>query len=463
MNMNKSLQIIFFVLSLSFFFPTILTAQENDTTQAKFIITQMRLPFPPSKDKKPKYYSLDDEVANTLNEAKKELGLSDVVVAIYIDSTSEIEDDEILDFAVLNFNEVTWFKEALVVMATEIFQEGVPPAEEEEYFSLGEDNQGNKAGDYSKNVQTQLSVYALFINIETGESLGSLDLEVFHTGGSSEKSKAKAMSSLKKKAKAEFKRIYWFSSDVITTDKGKPGIPFGTKSRVGKGLIFELFEPDRIWELDDEEFLVPGSSAAIATVADTSADSSGLRILRQWRYIYPGNWAVEHPAPIFALGLNFSPPSIGSYSNLGISFHFAPLKNFDYGVGIQISTVIDSYEEDDYGFGFGCFGIWRFINTSKIDFGGKLGIDLDIPFKKDDDGQIVHTVLFSSNIGIVGEFLLSRKLDFVINAGYRIGTRTDDWEYSEDEESYPAYWEKDAPAVENSGLILSVGFKYLLF
>lgn len=461
--MNKSIPIILFALTLSFFFSSDLASQENDTTEAEIIITQMRLAFPPSKDKTPKYYSLDDEVASTLNEAKKELGLSEVVVGIYIDSTSEIEDGKFVNFAVLNFNEVTWFREAIVIIATEIFQEGVPPADQEDYFSLGKDNMEKKAGASSQNIQTQLLVYALFINIATGESLGSLDLEAFHTGGAAKKSKAKAMGSLKKKAKAELKRIYWFSSDVITTDQGKPGIPFGTKSRVGKGIIFELFEPDRIWEVDDAEFLVPGGSAAIATVADTSADSSGLRILRQWKDIYPGSWAVEHPAPIFALGLNFSPPSIGPYSNLGISFHFAPLKNFDYGLGIQISRVTDSYEEDDYGFGFGGFGIWRFINTSKIDFGGKLGIDLDIPFKKDDDGQIVHTVLFSSHLGIIGEFLISKKIDFLINAGYRIGASTDDWDYSEDEESYPAYWIKEAPEVENSGLMLSVGCRYLLF
>lgn len=130
------------------------------------------------------------------------------------------------------------------------------------------------------------------------------------------------------------------------------GIPLGTNARVEKGLFFERIEPDRIWELDDEEFLVPGSSAAIATVMDTSVDSSGFKILRQWRDIYPGSWAVEHPAPIFAWGLNFSPPSTDSYSSLGICFHFAPLHRFDFGFGMQIIKVTDSYEEDDYGFGF---------------------------------------------------------------------------------------------------------------
>ncbi len=328
---------------------------------------------------------------------------------------------------------------------------------------MGKDISTQKSNDYSKNIQTQLSVYAPIVDVSTGALLGTLDLQVFHTGGSAKKSKTRAMKLLKEKAKEELKRIYWFSAEVIKTKKGMTGIAFGTRSRIRKAMVFELIEPDRIWEQGDEEFLVPGGSAAIASVVDTSIDSSGFKILRQWRDCYPGTWAVEHPTPIFALGLNFTPPSIGSYSNVGICFQFGPLNSFDLGFGMQIIKVTDSYEEDDYGFGFNGFGIWRFINTSKIDLGGKLGIDLDIPFKKDDDGQTVHAILFSSYLGVVEEFLVSKKFDFSMNIGYRLGLRNDNWKYTEDEENLPAYWEQDAPEVKNSGLMVSVGFKYFLF
>ena len=54
-------------------------------------------------------------------------------------------------------------------------------------------------------------------------------------------------------------------------------------------------------------------------------------------------------------------------------------------------------------------------------------------------------------------------LNFVFNIGYRFSTKSDNWEYSEDEENYKAYWDESAPEVENSGLMLSIGFKYFLF
>ncbi|UCE05050.1 MAG: hypothetical protein JSW07_15705, partial [bacterium] len=277
------------------------------------------------------------------------------------------------------------------------------------------------------------------------------------------KSKAKAMKLLKRKAISKLKSIYWFSADIIKIKNGMIGLPFGTTSGIKKGMMFELVEPDRVWTYEDEEILVPGGSAGIATVVDTSADNSGLRILRQWRDHYIGSWAIEHPTSVFALGLNFVPPSTDAYTNLGIQLHVGPMHDFDWGFGMQIIRITDSFGDDDFGFGFGGFGIWRFLNTSKIDLGVKLGIDLDIPFRKDDDGQTVHSILFSGYMGVVGEFLLSKKFDFVISAGYCFSTKSDKWEYSDDEETFPAFWEKDAPEVNNSGFMLSVGFKYLLF
>lgn len=228
-------------------------------------------------------------------------------------------------------------------------------------------------------------------------------------------------------------------------------------------MIFELVEPDRIWELDDEEVLVPGSRAAIATVVDTSTDSSGFKILRQWRDTYPGSEAVEQPRTILALSFNFNPPATNAYSNLGVYFQANPLHDLDWGVGMQIMRITDAFGDDDYGFGFGAIALWRFLNTTKIDFGAKVGMDFDIPFKKDDSENTVHTLLFSSPLGFVAEFLLSKKVDFVIHAGYRFGNKSNQWEYSEAEESYPAYWEENAPKVTNSGFMLSAGLKYLLF
>ena len=444
-----------------------LIAQENDVTQLEPSAKEMRLPIPVLKTDSSNYFSLADEVARILIRVIQELRLYDFIVGIEIDSTFYRNDEIIARAPVLSFADLQGYSDAIVIVAAEIFQQGVLPEGDENYFSLDDESKIKNADEHEKNypnnIQTRLYLFAQIINIESGEAYHSLDLEIFHTGGSLKKSKQRALNLFKQRVMYELKGVYWLSSDIIETSDGKLGIPLGTSHQVKKGMVFDLIEPDQIWTVADEDSLVPGGIAGIAMVVDTSADSSGLRILRQWRDHYPGAWLVEHPEPVFGLGMHFYLPRTDSYTNLGVSFHLRPLHTLDYGFGMQLIRVTDSYGDDDYGFGFGGFSTWRFINSSKIDIGGKLDVDLEIPYRKDDNGETVYTALFSTQVGIVAELLFAGKFDFVIHAGYRFAVKTDYWEYSEEEETIPAYWENKAPEVDISGFTISVGFKYLLF
>jgi hypothetical protein len=98
-----------------------------------------------------------------------------------------------------------------------------------------------------------------------------------------------------------------------------------------------------------------------------------------------------------------------------------------------------------------------------MNIGGKLSVNLDIPFKKDDIGSTVFTPLFSFSVGILTEITVNKRLDFVAQVGYRLAIKSDRWTYSEADESYPAVWDGGAPVVDNSGVFFSLGFHYLIF
>lgn len=465
---NHKISILAFLLIIQIlFFRPGLLAQETELTSAESELRQMRLPIPVIKTDSSKYFSLADEIAQIITRIVRELRLSDMIVGIEIDSTIQPGYDIAAKAPVLNLQDLGAYSDAIVIVDAEIFQKGVPPKEDENYFSLhdqvSEENLGDPGKIYSNNIQTRIHLLADLIDIESGEVYQSLDLEITHTGGSLKKSKQKAVKKFEQRILYELKSIYWFSADIVETKNGKLGIPFGTSYQVQQGMMFDIFEPDQIWTVERGDSIVPGGVVGLAVVVDTSADSSGLQILRQWREHYPGSWVIERYDPIFALGMNFYLPTNDSYANLGFSFNLRPLRKFDYGFGMQIIRVVDSYGDDDYGFGFGGFGIWRFFNSSKIDFGGKLGLDLEIPFRKDDDDQTVNTALFSVQVGVVAELLFARKMDFVIQAGYRFTAKSDYWEYSEGDETFPAFWENEAPEVDNSGFSISIGLKYLLF
>ena len=142
---------------------------------------------------------------------------------------------------------------------------------------------------------------------------------------------------------------------------------------------------------------VQGGNVGFATVVETKEDSTNLQIVRQWQSHHSGSWIVENPNSLFALQLTLNPP-INSYFNCGVQFHAASMHWFDFGLGLQFIRLTDSYDDNDWGFGFSGFGIWRFLNSAKFNTGVKLGLALDIPFRKDDDDQTVNAGLFSIDI-----------------------------------------------------------------
>jgi len=261
----------------------------------------------------------------------------------------------------------------------------------------------------------------------------------------------------------ELKRIYWLSSDVDSIIDDKLTIPLGTDQGLKKGLIFDLVVPERIWASCNEESISQPKTVGFMSVIDTSSESSALKLFRQWDNLFEGSWVVEHFKPSYALELFCVPPITNRYFNLGINCHARPFQSLNFGGGCQFIRVTDSFGDDDYGVGFSGFGIWRCIDKPRMNIGGKLGANLDVPFKKDDIGSTVLAALFSFNVGILAEITINMRFDVVFNAGYRFAIKTDKWIYSEDDESYPAVWEDKAPFVDNSGLFFSLGFHYLLF
>lgn len=460
--MKFILQTTLVFLNIIFLIPTGLICQQSDSSFNITPTRYIRLPRNFTMISAKESVDLEDEVAIPLLEAKHQLGLYGLMVGILIDSAAASNASGSSQFEILSFDQIVGANHLIAILSASISQENVP-AEEPDYFSIRKRADNRTGAKTSSLIQTRLSVNAEILDVGTGEGLAPLAFEVWGTGRSTAKSKRNAMKRLKDVAIQELKRLYWLSAELTRVTGGKEVISLGSRVGISKGMAFELIEPDRIWQSDGEEWLVPGGTGAIAAVSDTAADSSSIRILRQWRDIYPGAWAVELSRPIYGLGLNFSPTALGSYINFSLCFHVAPLSRFDCGLALQMIRVADSYQEEDYGFGLGGFGIWRFINSPKFDWGAKLTLDLDFPFKRDDDDNLVSTVLFSTSFGAVAEWLISKRVDFVFQLGYRLGMRNKNWQYSEDDIEISAYWSKEPPEVKNSGIMMNVGFRYLLF
>lgn len=479
-----------FLLSAFILFFSLLpntSAQEIDTTESEIAIKQMRLPIRPSKRDTFKLHSIDDEVAIIVSKIVEQLGLYEVSVGIGLEDALEAQAFQKRGGkpTIVNIDEIDDAEEALIVTVQNFSQKAVPPEEtkyahDEPYFGQTDSSRfeisnlfhifrgsskkskQDSIEAYSDNIETRLSVKFQLVDIDSLEALDSFIIDVIHTGGPRVKSKAKTLEKFKKMVKNELKRIYWLSCDIVALNDSEV-ILSETDLGIRKGMFFELVEAGRIEMLGAKEMTIPGGRVGFVSVTDTSAEGAHSKILRQWRPFHSGSWAVEYPKSIHALQVNLVAPFTNSYISFGIQFNARPIQTFDWGLGLKFIQLTDSFGDKDFGFGFGGFGIWRFLNGSRFDLGGKLGIDLDIPLKKDDEGQIVNTALFSAHIGVAAEFLLSAKSDVVITAGYRLGVKTSEWDYSEDDETIPAVWNNGSPEVDNSGFLLSIGYKFFLF
>ena len=260
----------------------------------------------------------------------------------------------------------------------------------------------------------------------------------------------------------ELKKSYWLSSPIASFQEAIT-VAIDTSRGIEKDMMFEIYEPDRTWNTKDQVVTVPGGHVGFAKAIKVGSDSSQLQVLRRWQSFHPGSWVVEHPNSIFALQINSNLPSTNSYFNCGCYFNARALYQFDWGFGVQAIRVTDSESKDDWGFGFAGFAIWRFSDHYKFDTGIKVGLDLDIPFRRDDNGEMVTTTLFSTHLGLISEILISSRTDLVLFAGYRLGVKSHHWQFSDEEDSIPGYWEDQPPKVDNSGIMFSAGLKFYLF
>ena len=475
--MEKQTFQIFKILYLFLVLCLLPNANAQTATTGKKHITakKMRLLILPSESTSGE--SIDRQVAGVIISCATELGRFDIIDRNNLDKILEEHalqlSGAIDDSMAINIGRIATARQAIVTDVLAFSQRGVPPSnetEKEEDKSLLEEiitgillGGSDEEEKYPNNIQTYLSVQIRMIDIETGRSLESADINLEHTGGNRGASRNEVINELRRKTTRELKELYMLSSEVISVESTEVLLYLGSGVGVKKGTLFELVSPERKKIYEDETIIIPGRSAGIVCVNDISGESNRSTLLRQWRSIEPGYQALEYPKSIHGLQILFSPGVVDSLLSFGAEFHWRPLHQWNWGFGIRYSRITDSYGDKDHGFGVGGFGSWQFFNSPKLKISGRVGLDVDFPFRKDDENQTVSLPVISGPIGFVGDIYLSTKSDIFLFAGYRFSGRSGNWQRSTEgeEKSRTAVWNNGAPQVNISGFFVSVGYKII--
>jgi hypothetical protein len=373
------------------------------------------------------------------------------------------------DSVVLTIGEEIKCDEALIIDILSFSQIGVPPEEDEEkedrnfVESIFDGLFSSDSEDYSDNIHTRLTVQFRNIDLISGEEIDRFKVRVSHTGGTKPESKEEVLENFGDVVSNEVRMIYQLVSEVIDVDGVDLNLHLSSNVGITRNTLFEIIEPNQIKTEGEEEITSPGKSAGLVCVQSASDTVNQSLIIRQWRAIEPGYYANEFNKNIHGIQLFFLPKFPGDYMYIGGQFHSNPLGAWDFGGGMHYTSVTDSYNEVDHGLGFSVFGARRIYTLTALMLYAKLGTNLDIPFKDDDDGQSVTSVVLSVSLGISCNLMFTKKSDIEINFGYRLSAKSSDWSYSEEEQRYDAFWLEEVPVIDLSGFYFTVGYKFILF
>ena len=481
--MKSFTRFILFSVSIIIFISNLSDISAQETTNIKNMVTseKKRLLILHTKYDDQDPYSIDKEVASTIANIATKLGRFEVIDRSNLKS---ILDEQTLhltgiinDSMIVSIGNIAAAKEALLITVHNFSQKGVPKEDKEDEdrsfleqvtisIIKGIFKKEKEDDPYANNIQTQLSVQVRYIEIETGKSLSSFEIDVGYTGGTRGKSRAVVMKMLKRQTIKELKTLYCLTSEVISVDNREVLLLLGEDIGVRNGTIFEIVEPDYVKTFGSRDVTLPGRRVGFVSVKDVSFEANRSVILRQWLPIKNGYKALEHTKTTQGLQVNLL-TSPDRYYSLGIQAHVNPFHQRDWGFELRFIQIIDSFNDKDNGFGIGLFATQQFLNASKLTLRARLGLDFDVPFRKDDKNHTVNAAVLSSSVGISGEILLTENYDIIINAGYKSWGKSSKWTYSrgegEDQETYPAVWNNDSPEVNISGFFLTIGFRIIFF
>ncbi len=409
-----------------------------------------------TKNNASEFYSTRDQFALIMQESLERFGLNNIAVTVLVIPSERDSLSQAVEPYIMDDEELASFDEVLVVREASLFQETISENDHSPvYFDI--------ARHRARMIRTSIQVIADFYDFAQETNLGSMPLWAEYVDRDAKKSKAEALKKFEKKLMLELERIYGPAADVLSARDGHLVVGMGKNQGVQKNDWVEIVEPDRIISREEDTYLRDGGVVGLASVYHLMDDSCRLRVVRQWSEHQPGSWALQRRGPLFAINICVTPSLFVDYDQYAVQFSGAAERSSDWGGGFHFIRIRDSQSHNDYGIGFSGFTLWRFHNGRRCNWGIKGAFDFDIPFRKDDDNNIVSSVLFSFHFGLVNELVLSRTNDLLFLVGYRHGFKNSQWDYSAGEETFPAYWQGHAPIVNNSGFFISVGYRWLVF
>ena len=216
------------------------------------------------------------------------------------------------------------------------------------------------------NIHTELRAVVKIINIETGITEKSFDINANYTGGNRDASLGNVLKIITSQIRIKLKELYMITSEVIDVNGLYINMLNGRNLGLKEGAMFEITSKNKIKSYKGKTITLPGKSRGLVKIVDVGVDGSKAKIVRKWRKIKGGNKAYELKSNPLTTDLNFTIKNNLRYEISG-KMWLNSFNEFSGSLNYHLGSIKDSKNKMDGYIGFGTdlkYGLFSVFGTN---------------------------------------------------------------------------------------------------
>ena len=400
--------------------------------------------------------------------------------------TGMVDNDQIIGIGNLASAE-----EALILDIIHFDQKGVPKEEEEEEEEEEKNNTlftwlvktvvKESIKNYRKpdstqlenNIHTELIGNITMVNLVTGVSEYSFNLNAEFTGGNRAASLRKVLDQITNQIRMKLKDLYMITSEIIEISGSHITILSGKNLGLKKGAMFEVSSKNRTKTYKGKEITIPGKTRGLLRLINVGPDASQGKVVRKWRPIKSGHRAYElkHSAQVADIVFSYYP-----YNKYQLSgrFWIVPFNQLSASINLLAGSVKDSRNKMDGFIGLGTDLTYTLFSRFGVTGFTSLSMPALFPFRYDDDNHLVSSIFSDPTITANLSIQINSKTDIILTQNYIYSSLHGPWQWRKDTgekddegkkitETEPAVWDESPPEIKLSGSYFSVSIRLFNF
>ena len=480
-------------LKIFFLFIICVESQELDkdiTLEKKSLII---LPSDLSNHKK-----ISDQVLSVISSQATSVGRFEIIDRNLVDEILEEQKFQLSgmvnDENIVEIGNMASADEALILNIIHFNQKGVP--KEKDNYEEDEDDKDETffswlaktliteaikqvrkpdSLELENNIHTEFRGSVKIVNLESGKSEKSFNLNANHTGGNRTQSLSQVLNQITRQTRTKLKRLYMITSEIIEVNGAYVSILSGTNLGLKKGTMFEVSSKNRTKTYKGRSISLPGKTRGLLRITKVGPDASKARIVRKWRPIRTGHRAYELKYPAEVVDIHFTYLKDKKYQ-LGGKFWISPHTKFSGSFNILLGSIQDARNEMNNFIGLG--SDLRYTIFSRFGVTGSTSLTLPVlfPFRRDDANHFVSSIFSDPSINGNLAIQINSKMDLVFTANHVYTSLHGPWQWRKDTgekdnegekitETEPAEWNKNnvEPNINLDGMYFTISIRLMRF